>query len=131
MNQASSLLPVASILFGFLFAAFWWSLNRELTFHEDDRHFKLAYLLLLLSMLLLGYFGIVLPLQSLALADTSLLSSLRGIVLALLGVFGYMLTELGHYKIYQKPKYMRDPEKVLFAVTLLLITGLAVAWWIV
>jgi hypothetical protein len=31
--------------------------------------------------------------------------------LALLAVYGYMLTELGHYGIYQPPKYTTRSEK--------------------
>jgi hypothetical protein len=31
-------LPVASILLGFLFAGFWWTLNRELTFKVEERN---------------------------------------------------------------------------------------------
>jgi hypothetical protein len=33
-------LPVCSILLGFLFAGFWGTLNRELSFKAEDRHFK-------------------------------------------------------------------------------------------
>ena len=46
-------LPVCSILLGFLFAGFWWTLNRELTFKVEDRHFKLGIGLLLVAMVML------------------------------------------------------------------------------
>lgn len=35
-------LTVSGVLFGFFFAAFWWILNRELTFEKEERHFKPA-----------------------------------------------------------------------------------------
>jgi hypothetical protein len=41
-NAAREALQVCSILLGFLFAGFWWTLNRELTFKAEDRHFKLG-----------------------------------------------------------------------------------------
>ncbi|MBK7190671.1 MAG: hypothetical protein IPH86_18925 [bacterium] len=89
MEHADTILTVSGILFGFLFAGFWWSLNRELSFEPQDRHFKFGYVLLFLSMALLGYFGIVLPLQSLVSAEPALVPSYRGILLALIGTFGY------------------------------------------
>ena len=66
MDAAASVLTVSSILFGFLFAGFWWSLNRELKFPPTERHFKLSYALLVLGMGILGYFGIIAPLRGLA-----------------------------------------------------------------
>jgi hypothetical protein len=63
------------------------------------------------SMALLAAFGIVIPLRHAAQANPALLTSYRGILLALLAVYGYMLTELGHYGIYQPPKYTRRSEK--------------------
>ncbi len=62
-NGAREALSVCSILLGFLFAGFWWTLNRELTFKAEDRHFKLGIGLLLVAMVMLGVFGIVLPIR--------------------------------------------------------------------
>ena len=45
------------VLSGFLFAGFWWALNRELTFDPSQRHFKPGYALLILTMILLGTSG--------------------------------------------------------------------------
>jgi hypothetical protein len=39
---ARAALPVSSIMLGILFAGFWWTLNRELTFKVEERHFKLG-----------------------------------------------------------------------------------------
>jgi hypothetical protein len=39
-SGAGEVLPVGSILLGFLFARFWWTLNRELSFKAEDRHFQ-------------------------------------------------------------------------------------------
>jgi hypothetical protein len=129
-EAATAILTVSGILFGFLFAGFWWSLNRELSFDPDQRHFKFGHFLLVLTMGLLGYFGMVKPLNALASADPSLTASYRGIVLALIGVFGYMLTEFGHYYIFQRPKYVTGIERLAFALTLLIIVALALIWWV-
>lgn len=131
MNQLPTILTVSGILFGFLFAGFWWSLNRELTFDTDQRHFKFGYALLLLSMALLGYFGIIDPLRKLASLDPTLIPSYRGIVLALVGIYGYMLTEFGHYGIFQRPKYITVYEWITALLTLLVIIVFAVVWWMV
>lgn len=88
-------LPVSSILLGFLFAGFWWTLNRELTFKEEERHFKLGIALQLLGMVMLAIFGVVLPMRAIAYANREYLLDYRGVVLALIVVFGYMLTDLG------------------------------------
>jgi hypothetical protein len=120
--------PVSSILLGFLFAGFWWTLNRELTFRPEDRHFKLGIGLQLLGMLMLAVFGVVLPLRALAYANPELLLNYRGVVLALIVIFGYMLTNLGHYGVLKWPKYTTGPEKLLFAGTLLLVFALIVKW---
>ncbi len=121
MSSASSILTISSILFGFLFAGFWWSLNRELGFKPEERHFKFGYVLLLFSMGLLGYFGIVAPLGSLASADPALVPSYNGVVLAMIVIYGYMLTEFGHYRVFQLPKYTTRSERVFFLLTLLII----------
>src|SRR5208283_4048387 len=62
-------LPVSSILLGFLFAGFWWTLNRELTFKPEERHFKLGIGLQLVGMVMLAVFGVVLPMRSIAYAS--------------------------------------------------------------
>lgn len=129
-SQLTTVLTVSGILFGFLFAGFWWSLNRELTFKPNERHFKFGYALLLLSMVLLGYFGIITPLRKLANADPSLTGSYRGVMLAVIGVFGYMLTEFGHYNIFQRPKYTTVAEWVFFVLTLMAIVIFAAVWWV-
>jgi hypothetical protein len=59
---------------------------------------------------LLGYFGIIIPLRSFANIDPSLVTSYRGVFLALIGVYGYMLTEFAHYTIFQRPKYTTTAE---------------------
>ena len=122
-------LPVSSILLGFLFAGFWWTLDRELSFKVEDRHFKLGIGLLLVGMVMLAVFGVVLPLRTIAYANPSLLLDYHGIVLALVIVFGYMLTDMGHYGVFKLPKYRTAPENFLFAATLLTIFGLIAKWY--
>lgn len=121
-------LPVSSILLGFLFAGFWWTLNRELTFKVEDRHFKLGIGLMLAGMVMLAVFGVVLPMRAIAYANPSLLLDYRGVVLALIIIFGYMLTDMGHYGVFKLPKYTTRPENLLFACTLLSVLGLIVKW---
>jgi len=67
-------------------------------------------------------------LRRLAAADPTLVWSYRGTVLALLGILGYMLTELGHYSIFQRPKYRTWIEWVWFGLTVAGIAGLWM-WW--
>jgi len=129
-NAVRAALPVSSIMLGFLFAGLWWTLNRELTFKVEDRHFKLGIGLLLVSMMLLAIFGIVLPMRALAYANPGLLLDYRGVVLALVTVFGYMLTDMGHYGVFKLPKYRTKPERVFFAGTLLTVLGLIVKWYL-
>jgi hypothetical protein len=131
MNPATSVLTVSAILFGFLFAGFWWSLNRELSFRPEERHFKLGNVLLFAAMAVLGYFGIIVPLRSLARADATLLLSSRGVVLAMACIYGYMLTEFGHYYVFQRQRYTTPLEWVFFASTLLTILALVLSWWII
>lgn len=123
-------LPVSSILLGFLFAGFWWTLDRELGFRVEDRHFKLGIGLLLVGMVMLAAFGVVLPLRMMAYANPSLLLDYRGIVLALIVIFGYMLTDMGHYGVFKLPKYRTGPEKFLFVATLVTVVGLVVKWYL-
>lgn len=132
MDQATSaVLTVSGILFGFLYTAFWWTLNRELQFDTEGRHFKFGTGLLLASMILLGVFGIIIPLRSIAMANPHLLWSYRGIVLALVGTYGYMLTDLGHYGVYQLPHYKTATERLFFFATLAIVVVLAIKWWVV
>ncbi len=121
-------LPVSSILLGFLFAGFWWTLNRELTFKAEERHFKLGIALQLVGMVMLAVFGVVLPMRALAYANPGLLLDYRGVVLALIVIFGYMLTDLAHYGVFKRAKYTTRPEKFLFAGTLLMVFALIAKW---
>jgi hypothetical protein len=130
MSPTASILTVSGILFGFLFAGFWWGLNRELSFRKRQRHFKFGYLILVVVMGLLGYFGIIVPLRELASADASLAPSYHGIVLALIGIYGYMLTEFGHYSVFQRPKYVTRIERVFFILTAVVIIAFVFYWWI-
>ncbi len=123
------IVTAASILFGFLFAGFWWALDRELKFPQEQRHFKPAYALLLATMLLLAVFGVLLPLQSLIDDNPSLRPPVAGIAAGLVGVFGYMLTELGHYSVYRRPIYYGRYERFIFVVTV--ISMLALVIWAV
>lgn len=118
----------SSILLGFLFAGFWWTLNRELTFKPEERHFKLGIGLQLVGMVMLAVFGVVLPMRAIAYANPGLLLDYRGVVLALIVIFGYMLTDLGHYGVFKWPKYVTRPEKFLFAGTMLAVLVLIVKW---
>jgi hypothetical protein len=116
----------ASILFGFLFAGFWWALDRELKFPEEQRHFKPAYGLLLATMLLLAVFGVLIPLCSMTEATPSLRTPVFGIAAGLAGVFGYMLTELAHYSVYRRPIYYGRYEKFFFLITVILMLALVI-----
>jgi hypothetical protein len=97
---------------------------------EAAIHFKLATAILMISMALLASFGIVIPLRHAAQANPTLFTSYHGVLLAFLALFGYMLTELGHYRIYQPPKYTTLSEKVFFTLTVLVVIGLAAKWWL-
>jgi hypothetical protein len=128
-NAARADLTVCSVLLGFLFAGFWWTLNRELTFKVEERHFKLGIALLLLSMVMLAVFGVVLPLRAIAYANRAFLLDYRGVVLGLITVFGYMLTDMGHYGFFKLPKYRTTSERLLFSATVLTVLGLIVKWY--
>lgn len=127
-SGARQVLPVCSILLGFLFAGFWWTLNRELSFKTEDRHFKMGIALLLLAMVMLAVFGVVLPIRQIAYTNSAFLLDYRGVVLALITVFGYMLTDMGHYGLFKLPKYITNSERMLFAATLVTVLGLIVKW---
>lgn len=118
----------SSILFGFLFAGFWWALDRELEFKPKARHFKFGYLLLLISMATVAVFGILVPLREASQQNTLISTAYPGIVITIVGVFGYMLTELGHYSVFQRPKYTTRSEQVFFWLTIAAMASLAV-WW--
>jgi len=120
------IITAASILFGFLFAGFWWALDRELKFKSEERHFKPAYGLLLATMLVLASFGVLYPLWSMTKTDSSLRAPVIGIAGGLVGIFGYMLTELGHHNVYRRPLYYGPYEWVLFIVTVPLMFALVV-----
>jgi len=124
------LITAASLLFGFLFAGFWWALNRELTFEPSQRHLRLGHLLLLGTMGLLAIAGIILPLRQVAWANREVLWTYRCVVLVIVGVFGYMLTELGHYSVFQFQKYSTKPEWVFFIITLIAVGGLVLYWMV-
>jgi hypothetical protein len=78
---------------------------------------------------MLGLFGVVLPLRVIAYANPAFLLDYRGVVLALITVFGYMLTDMGHYGLFKLPKYRTSTEKILFAATLLGVIGLIAKWY--
>jgi hypothetical protein len=116
----------ASILFGFLFAGFWWALDRELKFPADQRHFKPAYALLLVTMALVALFGVLLPLIEMTKTESELRLPVAGVAAGIVGVFGYMLTELGHYGVYRKPLYYGPFEWFFATVTVAGMLGAAV-----
>lgn len=118
----------ATVLFGFLFAGYWWALNRELRFKPGQRHFKYGYALLLLSMSVLSLFGIIQPLRNTAMQNAELLWPYRASVLVIIGVFGYMLTEFGHYQVFQRPKYTTWQERMFFWITVATWAALLVYW---
>lgn len=129
-NTLQVALSVSSILFGFLFTGFWWILSRELKFARQERHFKFGTLLLFVGMVVLGTFGIGLPLRRMANANPAFLPIYHGIVLTLILVLGYMLTEMGHYSVFQQPKYKTTPEWVFFFATIVVVIGVAARWYL-
>src|SRR5215469_16427434 len=78
-DSVRATLPVSSILLGFLFAGFWWTLNRELTFKAEERHFKLGIGLQLIGMVMLAVFGVVLPMRGIAYSNRGFLLDYRGV----------------------------------------------------
>jgi hypothetical protein len=52
-----------------------------------------------------------------AYADQSLLFAYRDIVLGLIIIFGYMLTDTAHYGLFKLPRYRTVPESYLFVAT--------------
>ena|SRR6266513_2124580 len=128
MNELSGV-AAAAVLFGFLFAGFWWSLNRELTFDVSQRHFKPGYALLLLSIAFVGYFGLIAPLRDAARVQPALKDAYYGVTLGTVTAIGYMLTELAHYRIFQRPKYTTGLEWVFAILTAAALGYLALRFW--
>jgi hypothetical protein len=127
MNELSGV-GAAAVLFGFLFAGFWWSLNRELTFKPEQRHFKPGYALLFLGIAFVGYFGLIVPLREASRLPTYgyLRSTYYGVTLGVIAVLGYMLTEFAHYRIFQRLKYSTPLEWVFFLITMVVLLVLGV-----
>jgi hypothetical protein len=92
------------------------TLNRELSFKAEDRHFNLGIALLLLAMVMLGVFGVVLPIRQIAYTNPAFLLDYRGVA-APITVFGYMPTDTGHDGLFNLPKYRTNSERMLFAAT--------------
>jgi hypothetical protein len=127
MNELSGV-SAAAVLFGFLFAGFWWSLNRELTFKPEQRHFQPGYALLFLSMAFVGHFGLIVPLRdaSHVPAYGYLKSTYYGVTLGVVSALGYMLTEFAHYSIFQRLIYSTSLEWVFFFITVVVLLFLGV-----
>ena len=131
MDETSkAILTVSGVLFGFFFAGFWWIINRELRFKPEDRHFKPSTGVLIIGMALLAVFGIIVPLRQAAGTNPMVTTSYRGIALAMIAVFGYMLIEMGHQHVIQMPKNTTFTERLFFIATMLLLIGLVVKWWL-
>jgi len=130
-ETAKAILTVSGVLFGFFFTAFWWILNRELEYEPDQRHFKPATGVLMASMAMLAVFGILVPLRQAARINPGVVPSYRGIFLALVAIYGYMLIELGHYHIYQRPKETTRSEIVASILLLVVVAFLALRWWVI
>lgn len=129
MNPLASLLTVSGILLGFLFAGFWWILNREISFTPQGRHFKLSYWLIFLAATALAVFGVLMPLYRITAGDRFGQVCCAGVSGALILVFGYMLAELGHYGVFAKPHYITRAERWIVVSTLIsavLIFGIVV-----
>jgi hypothetical protein len=129
MNELSGV-AAAAVLFGFLFAGFWWSLNRELTFKVPERHFKPGYALLFASVALVGYFGLIAPLHEAAQVQPVLKQTYYGVTLGIVAVVGYMFTEFAHYSIFQRPKYT-TPLEWVFTVLTAVVLGLLALYFFV
>jgi hypothetical protein len=121
METIQSVVTASTLLLGFLFAGFWWAIDRELKFPPEERHFKLGYALLFLTLIALAVFGIAMPLRAAALRLPLEPFVYIGLGGALIGVIGYMLTEFGHYRVFQVPKYVTRSELFFFVLTLLIM----------
>jgi hypothetical protein len=127
-SGAGEVLPVCSILLGFLFAGFWRTLNREPSFKAEDRHFKPG-------ITLLSRGGDAWCVRSSSvysanrLYEFSLSSGLSGSGFWRCSlVLGHMLTDIGHYGLLKLPKYRTNSERMLFAATLVTVLGLIAKW---
>jgi sterol desaturase/sphingolipid hydroxylase (fatty acid hydroxylase superfamily) len=75
-----------------------------------------------------GVFGVVLPIRQIAFRNPAFLLGYRGVVLVLITMFGYMLTDMRHYGLFKLPKYRTNSERMRFAATLVTVLGLIVKW---
>jgi hypothetical protein len=122
-------LPVLQHLACFLFAGFGWTLNQELTVKVENWHFKLG----------IGpaarCYGHAWTIRSCtapacnAYANPAFLPDYRGVVLALITVFIYMVTDIGHCGVFKLPKYRTTTERFLFTATLLTLLGPIAKWY--
>jgi hypothetical protein len=58
----------------------------------------------------LDKFGVVLPLRAIAYANPTILLDYRGVALALITVFGYLLADMGHYHVPKLSKYKNTAQ---------------------
>lgn len=123
----STVITTSGVMFGFFFVGFWWTLDRELKFGVEGRHFKLGVMLLFAAMIVLALLGIMMPLHRLAQINPELQWPYRGMAIALVGIFGYMLTELAHYRVFQIPKYVTNWEAFFFLLTIAVGGAVALA----
>ncbi|WP_415910298.1 hypothetical protein [Oleiharenicola sp. Vm1] len=128
MNPSANLLTVSGILLGFLFAGFWWILNREVKFKPEERHFKLCYWLIFASMAALALFGVLLPLHRLIGAGRWDRMCGAGVAAAIVLAFGYMFGELGHYGVFVRPHYITRAEKTVVIAAALAAVAAAIAF---
>ncbi len=128
MNPSANLLTVSGILLGFLFAGFWWILNREVKFKPEERHFKLCYWLIFASMASLALFGVLMPLHRLMGDSRWDRVCGAGVTAAIVLAFGYMFGELGHYSVFVRPHYITRAEKTVVLGTALAAVVAAIAF---
>ena len=79
-------------------------------------------------MAVLSIFGIVRPIGNTAVANPEFVGAYRASVLAIIGVFGYMLTEFGHCSVFQRPKYTTWQEHLFFWLTIAACSALLIYW---
>jgi hypothetical protein len=128
MNPSANLFTVSGILLGFLFAGFWWILNREVKFKPEERHFKLCYWLIFASMGSLALFGVLIPLHRLLGSGLGDRLCGAGVAAAIVLAFGYMLGELGHYSVFVRPHYVTRAEKAVVAGTVVTAALVVIAF---
>ncbi len=97
----SAMLTVASILAGFYGTFLSFRLQREAQFFRNRRqqHTTPSLLVLVMGIVMLGWFGIWQPLSFFAGRVVSQESTIRGVVTALLLGVAYFVLELLHYEI--------------------------------